>query len=113
MSRRTLEELAALLERGGEPDDVLRAAVATLAARPEIAWAGVAFLEEEKLVVGPSAGIPDEARRQRVRVDYEGAQVGELWVDGGADPAFLQRAADLLATHVLIGWDTGGRGWEP
>jgi hypothetical protein len=39
--------------------------------------------------------------------------VGELWVDGEADRGTLERVADRLAAHVLIGWDTQGEHWEP
>jgi hypothetical protein len=26
---------------------------------------------------------------------------------------FLERVADLVADHCLVGWDTGGEMWEP
>ncbi len=89
MSDRALEDIGRILEGGGEPDDVLRAAVAVLVEEPGIAWAAIAFLEDRELVVGPRAGEPDEARRARVPVLYQGARVGELWIDGDAEPAFL------------------------
>ncbi|HXF98065.1 MAG TPA: hypothetical protein VNJ46_05575 [Gaiellaceae bacterium] len=113
MSSRALEALDRILNRGGEPDEVLRAAVSVLAAEPCVSWAGIAFLEEGEPVLGPQAGEPDEARRVRVPVLYRGSQVGELWVDGEADRAFLERVALLLSAHVLIGWDTRGEPWEP
>ena len=46
----------------------------------------------------------------RVPIAFQGAPVGELWVDGEADPAFLERVAALMSAHVLIGWDTRGEG---
>jgi hypothetical protein len=113
MSERSLEELERILDRGGEPDDVLRAAVAMLVDEPEVTYAEVAFLEEGELVAGPHAGDPDEERRVRVPVTYRGSLVGELWVDGEADLAFLERVAERLSAHVLIGWDTGGDRWQP
>lgn len=113
MSTRALEALERILDRGGEPDEVLRAAVRTLATEPGIAWAGIAFREGEELVLGPEAGEPDEARRTRVAISFQGSPVGELWVDGEADPAFLERVAVLVSAHVLIGWDTRGEAWEP
>jgi hypothetical protein len=87
--------------------------VATLIAEPEIVWAGIAFVEEGAVALGPTAGTPDEARRTRVPVVFQGARVGELWADGDPDPALLEHVAALIAPHVLIGWDTGGEAWEP
>jgi hypothetical protein len=112
MSAGALEALERVLEGGGEPDDVLRAAVDVLAADPDIAWAAVAFLEEGLLVQGPASGEADEGSRRSVPVLYQGAPVGELRVDGDVGPAFLERAAALLSTHVLVGWDTGGERWQ-
>jgi hypothetical protein len=108
-----LDALSGLVERGGDADDVLRAAVAELVAAPEISWAGIRFLEEGELVPGPSAGTPDEARRLIAPIAFRGDPVGELVVDGDAEPAFLARAAEILAAYVLLGWDTGGEAWEP
>jgi putative methionine-R-sulfoxide reductase with GAF domain len=102
-----------VLAEGGEADEVLRALVETLADEPGIDWAGVAFLDEGLLVLGPRAGEPDEARRMRVTVRYEGAAVGELWADGDVDVEALERVAERAADYVLVGWDTGGESWEP
>ena len=90
-----LEALERILDGGGEPDDVLRSTVHLLAEEPGISWAGIAFLEEGELVLGPSAGEPDEARRARVPVTFQGAPVGELWVDGAAESVFLEQVAAL------------------
>jgi hypothetical protein len=113
MTPRSLEALDHILDRGGEPDDVLRAVVAALIEDPDIDWAGIAFLEEGDLNLGPSAGRPDEARRKRVPISYGSAHVGELWVDGRADRGVVERIAVLLSPYVLIGWDTRGEPWEP
>jgi hypothetical protein len=113
LSSRALEALDRILNRGGEPDDVLRAVVDVLADGPAIAWVGIAFEEEGELALGPSRGEADEARRTRVPISFRGSRVGELWVDGDAEPAFLERVAVLISAHVLIGWDTRGEGWEP
>ena len=113
MSTRALEALDRILNRGGDPDDVLRAAVQVLADEPGIAWAGIAFHEGDDLVVGPQAGEPGAATRTRVPIVFQGSNVGELWVDGDAEPAFLERVALLVSAHVLIGWDTRGEPWEP
>jgi hypothetical protein len=108
-----LEALDRILSGGGDPDDVLRSAVRALAEAPEIDWAGIAFLEQGDLLLGPSAGEPDESRRARVPITFRGSPVGELWVDGDVDREFLERFAFLLANYVLIGWDTRGERWEP
>jgi hypothetical protein len=113
VSNRALETLDGILDRGGEPDDVLRCAVGVLAEEAGIVWAGIAFLENGALAVGPHAGRPDEARRVRVSIAFQGTRVGELWVDGEADQTFLERVAVLISAHVLIGWDTRGEDWEP
>ncbi len=44
---------------------------------------------------------------------FQGEEIGELWVDGVAEPAVLDRVASLIAAHVLIGWDTNGETWDP
>ena len=108
-----LEAIDAILDRGGEADDVLRAVVEELAAAPGVEWAGVAFLEEGSLVLGPEAGTPKEELRLRLPVVYEGSSVGELWVDGDADRRLLDRVVALVSAYVLIGWDTQGEVWEP
>ncbi|MBA3376169.1 MAG: hypothetical protein ACR2M2_03870 [Gaiellaceae bacterium] len=109
----TLETLERVLECDGEPDDVLRAVVSALVVEPGIVWAGIAFVERGDLVLGPVAGEAEEKRRQCVQITYQGEPVGELWIDGEADRELLQRVAALLSTHALVGWDTGGQGWEP
>jgi hypothetical protein len=108
-----LERIDAILAATGEADDALRETVGALAAEPEVDWAGIAFLEAGELVLGPSAGVPDEERRIRVPVAYQGDPVGELWVDGEADRVVVDRVAAAISGHVLIGWDTGGDAWEP
>lgn len=113
MSGNTLQSLERILEDGGDADDVLRAVVDALAGEDEISWAGVFFLEQGSLVLGPQAGTPDESRRLSVPVTYRGERVGELAADGEADQGLLERVAALVAAHVLLGWDTGGETWEP
>ena len=79
------------------------------------AWAGIFFVEQDELVLGPQAGAPQEARRLSVPVAWQGARVAELAVDDAPeeDRKFLERVADLVAGHCLVGWDTGGESWEP
>jgi putative methionine-R-sulfoxide reductase with GAF domain len=102
-----------IVERGVEADDILRDVVEALVSTDEIRWAGIAFSEDEALHLGPALGEPDEALRERVPVEYDGAVVGELWADGAVHRDELGRIASLIAPYVLIGWDTGGEAWEP
>jgi hypothetical protein len=113
MSTRALEALDRILDRSDDADEVLRGTVGVLADEPGVRWAGIAFLEGDELVLGPEAGEPDERRRARVPIVFQGAPVGELWVDGEADRELLERVAVLVSAHVLIGWDTRGEAWQP
>jgi putative methionine-R-sulfoxide reductase with GAF domain len=108
-----LEAVDRILNLGSDADDVLRAVVAELVRQPAIVWAGVLFLEDGALVLGPEAGVADTTRRIGVPVSYQGAVVGELAIDGDAQTSFLELVAHLISTHVLLGWDTGGEAWEP
>lgn len=113
MSSRALAAIDVVLAAGNDADDVLREIVAVLVKEPTIEWAGVLFLEEGSFALGPEAGVPDPTRRLGVPVSYQGAVVGELAIDGEAEPPFLERVAALISTHVLLGWDTRGEVWEP
>ena len=112
MSER-LVGIDAALEAAADADDALRETVRILAAQPGICWAGIAFVETTGLVLGPSAGTPDDARRTTVPVAYKDEVVGELQVDGDADRRLLEAIAERVSAHVLLGWDTGGEEWEP
>ncbi|HET7567832.1 MAG TPA: hypothetical protein VFJ91_07570 [Gaiellaceae bacterium] len=109
-----LEAVDRILNRGGDADDVLRDVVAALHERGGYAWAGIFFVEGDALVLGPAAGEPDEPRRRRVPVRWQGETIAELAVDGEApgDDAVLERVAVLVSGHCLVGWDTGGETWE-
>lgn len=55
-----------------------------------------------------------------VPISFQGRVVGEIDIDSDtpaafteADREFLERVADLVAPHSLVGWDTGGERWEP
>jgi hypothetical protein len=108
-----LAEIEAALDSSADADDALRATVRILATQPGIAWAGIAFVETTGLVLGPSAGVPDEARRTLATVCYKDETVGELQVDGAADRVMLDAVAERISAYVLLGWDTGGEDWEP
>jgi hypothetical protein len=107
------EDVEAIVARGGDADDILRDVVAALAGR--YGWAGIAFAEEGELVLGPQAGGPQPAEPVRVPVVWSGEEVAELRISGAPekDRISLGRAADLVAGHCLVGWDTGGEAWEP
>jgi hypothetical protein len=109
-----LEAVDRILNRGGDADDVLRDVVRVLHERGSYAWAGILFVEDGRLVLGPEAGEPDEARRTTVPVLWQGTRVAELAVDGAAaeDAPFLERVAVLISGHCLVGWDVGGQAWE-
>jgi hypothetical protein len=105
-----LAEIDAILERGGDVDDVLRAVVAALVDPGGCTWAGILFSEEGELVLGPEAGTPGTARAQ-VPVLYEGTRVAGLVGDGCHDPALLEAVAGRISELCLVGWDTGGVPW--
>jgi GAF domain-containing protein len=55
-----------------------------------------------------------------VPISYDGMVVAEIDIDsdtpaafGAGDRAFLERVAELLSEHCLVGWDTGGEAWDP
>ena len=113
MTEEAIREIARVVEESAEADEALRSIVTRLAGEGSVAWAGVAFLEDGELTLGPSAGAPDESSRTRVPISYSGDLVGELVIDGTADEPALERVAELIAPLVLIGWDTRGEAWEP
>lgn len=95
-----------------DADDALRETVAALVA-DGCAWAGIFFVEDGALVLGPSAGEPDESRRETVPVTWKGDRVAELAADGDVPRARLEEIAAGIADLCLVGWDTGGEVWEP
>jgi putative methionine-R-sulfoxide reductase with GAF domain len=106
--------IEAIAAAGGEVDDVLRATVSRLAEESDVSWAGIRFVEGDELVLGPSAGSEVEHGPSAATViEYRGAQVGELVVQGAIDRVVLERVATLVAPYVLLGWDTGGEAWVP
>jgi hypothetical protein len=108
-----LDRIEEIVGRGGDADDALREVVGVLAERYR--WSGILFVEAGDLVLGPQAGTPDAATRTQVPVRFNGDRIAELAVDGAPDEDHesLQRVADLVAVHCLVGWDIGGEHWEP
>jgi len=113
VSAGTIEAIDRLLADAKDADDVLRGAVEVLAAQAGIVWAGIGFVEDGAIALGPSLGTPDESRRTRVPIVFQGAVVGDLLADGDVDTSLLEQVAERIAPQVLIGWDTRGEAWEP
>jgi len=95
-----------------DADQQLRQTVSELAGRKGCSWAGIYFVEEGDLVLGPEAGTPDPARRMAVPVIWRDTRVAEIAVDGDIEPAELQAVAERVADLCLVGWDTGGEVWQ-
>ena len=109
-----VEAIDRIVDEGGDADDVLRGVVTALHEQAGYAWAGIFFVEEDDLALGPEAGTAAGQPRTHVPVAWQGVRVAELAVEGAppADAAFLARVATLVAGHCLVGWDTGGEPWE-
>lgn len=109
-----LEAIEGILAGGGDADDALRGVVEALRGQAGYAWAGILFVEEGELILGPRAGAPNEARRTSVPVTWQGDRIAVLAVDDAPeeDRMFLERVAELVSAHCLVGWDTGGEPWE-
>jgi putative methionine-R-sulfoxide reductase with GAF domain len=95
-----------------DADQQLRQTVSELAARESCSWAGIFFVEEESLVLGPEAGTPDPDRRTTAPVLWRGSRVAELAADGDVARADLEAIAEDIADLCLVGWDTGGEVWQ-
>jgi hypothetical protein len=109
-----VEAVERIVNREGEADEILRQTVAVLAERFG-GFAGVRFVEEGDLVLGPAAGTPggDETA---VQVRFRDGVVAELVTTAALDAddrAAWERVATLVSPYCLVGWDTGGEGWEP
>jgi hypothetical protein len=103
----------AVLDAGGEADDVLRGGVDALVASGACSWAAIMLAESGGLVLGPAAGTEAPEKRTRVAVTWDDARVGELVADGCDDDALLKQVAARLGPLCLVAWDTGGEPWEP
>ena len=110
-----LDAIERIVEAGGDADDILRRVVAALHDDAGYTWAGIFFVEEGNLALGPHTGTPDEAHRTQLPVTWQGDRIAELAVDDAPedDRTFLERVAVLVSGHCLVGWDTGGESWDP
>jgi L-methionine (R)-S-oxide reductase len=92
--RRALEELEALVERGGDADDVLREVVSLLHRFEHYSWVGIYLVEGDELVLGPWRG-PEATEHVRIPVGQgicgAAAASGKTEVvdDVNADPRYL------------------------
>ena len=117
MSSEAEAAIEAIVARDGDADDILRAVVQALHDTAGYPWAGISFLEDGELVLGPHAGTPapDQRARTTVPVAWQGQLIAELAIEDAPeeDRMFLERVAHLVAGHCLVGWDTRGETWEP
>jgi hypothetical protein len=95
-----LEAVERILNRGGEANEVLRQVVDALNARAA-AWIGIAFVDEERLELGPTAGGAKPDAYQRHPVDWKGDTIAELWTSTDADPALFARVAVIVSPYCL------------
>ena len=95
-----------------DADEQLRRTVTDLAAREDCSWAGIYFVEEGTLVLGPEAGTADPAQRTIVPVVWRDTRVAELAADGAIGSSDLEAVAAGIADLCLVGWDTDGEVWQ-
>jgi len=94
--RGALEAVERILNRGGGPDEVLRAVLEALHVRG-VASARVNMLENGRLV--ERLGVGQEADRIVAPVGYEGSEFGSLEL-AADDRAFVERVATLISPYV-------------
>jgi len=112
VSAAALTAIDGIVAGSDDADEALRAVVSELVERGGCDWAGILFVEEGRLVLGPSAGDERPGARRQMPVVYRGDRVAELVADGCDDDAFLEDVASRIAAHCLVGWDTGGAPWD-
>ena len=109
-----IEAVERIINREGEADAILRQTVGVLAERLRLPVA-VRFHDEERWVVGPSAGgYVHRADGEEVR--YRGEVVADLAAGAALPPdarSAFSRIALLISPYCLVGWDIGGEDWEP
>jgi len=95
-----LEAVERVLNRGGEPDAVLRYVVSALHERAA-PWVGIAFVTEDGVELGPSAGGDKPVDVQRHPIVWEGRAVAELWAGIEADAELLARVALIVSPYCV------------
>jgi hypothetical protein len=110
--RGALEAVDRILNRGGDPDDVLRGVLDVL--HGFYPYVAISFVEEGSLVPGPSQGTAQEPL-ERLEIAFRDVKVAEPKVapppEDDEERALLQRVGLLISPHCLVGWDTGGEPW--
>jgi hypothetical protein len=89
-----LEAVERILNRGGEPDDVLRQVLAALHERTG-AWVAIAFDSE----VRASAAGPKPDTVHRYPVAWQGQTIAELWTSPEADSTLCARVAVIVSPY--------------
>jgi hypothetical protein len=109
-----IEAVERIINREEEADAILRQTVRALSDRLGLPVA-VRFRDEERWVVGPSAGgYVERADGEEVR--YRGEVVADLAAGGTLDDeghVAFARIALLVSPYCLVGWDIDGEDWEP
>jgi hypothetical protein len=112
-----LEAVDRILNRGGEPDEVVSAVLAALHERA-FTWIGVVHRDGDEIHVGPQAGERAVAQPLTAAVVWRRRRVAELWAQPRpADPqplsatdddrALLERVALLISPQLRAGRHEG------
>jgi hypothetical protein len=94
-----LQAVDRIIRRGGDPGDVLQSAVTTIVERGGAKWAAVLFNDEGELIVGPHAGVAEPGERRTAPIVLDGAQLGQLAVDGLDDQPLIEHIASLISPY--------------
>jgi predicted heme/steroid binding protein len=112
------EQVERVVNAGGDADDILRRVVTILHEQLD-RYVRIRFVEEGRLVAGPTAGeqsAGEQVDTTAFPISFQGRHVADL--EAGADlssedSALLERIAAILSPYALVGWDTGGEEWAP
>ena len=94
-----VEAVERIATRSGDAADLLQTIVAMIVDRGGAKWAAVLFNDEGELMVGPHAGVAEPGERRTAPIVFEGADVGQLAVDGLDDQPLIERVAALIAPY--------------
>ena len=93
---------------------MLRAVVAALVDDGGCAWAGILFVENGELVLGPEAGAQRPEARIQVPVEFQGdASPSSSPTAATTRPRPRAASRARISEWCLVGWDTGGVPWDP